>query len=420
MFARITCPACSHKFSVPEAAMGKRQNCPNCQSYFVAGTSEAEPRAAEPAAAGVAASAASINGSSAASSAASKAGSVSPSVPSSGKGYDKTMMADTAPPIKFTCPRCKKQIEVAASEAGTKLACPGCSQRVQAPAAPPVASASGPSAQINKTMLVDSGPPIRYNCPACKKPLEASASEALTKKPCPHCGQRHQVPAGASAFSAAPNPLNKTMLATETPVTASLASDAVQTGSPAARPASLASPAGNRNLLYVGGAVAALFLVIFLAAVVNGGKHDNSAALIAHQKEVERLKNDADKRQAELEKQKQFESDVRRQLEDFAKQIRLQREKAEDDHRDALRLITDAKLRQEQQEKFDIAQRRAENDNREREARQQKLLEETKARLEESKRALDAANQKRDTVIQQSPPPVVVYPPFHPRYYWWW
>ena len=42
MFTNISCPACKHKFSVPEGAMGKRQNCPNCQSYFVAGKSVAD------------------------------------------------------------------------------------------------------------------------------------------------------------------------------------------------------------------------------------------------------------------------------------------------------------------------------------------------------------------------------------------
>ena len=71
--------------------------------------------------------------------------------------------------------------------------------------APPPPRGPGSAAHsLNKTMLAaDEGlpaaPPIKYNCPSCKKPLESPASEAGVKKPCPACGQRHQVPAALRA-----------------------------------------------------------------------------------------------------------------------------------------------------------------------------------------------------------------------------
>ena len=46
---------------------------------------------------------------------------------------------------------------------------------------------------------------IRYRCPRCQKPLTAQDNEAGSKKNCPHCEQRVQIPA--------PPPPNKTMLA---------------------------------------------------------------------------------------------------------------------------------------------------------------------------------------------------------------
>lgn len=141
------------------------------------------------------------------------------------------------PAITYNCPRCDKPLEAPAIEAGTKKPCPLCGQRHLVPAAPPVPAEAG----LNKTMLTadknsaaaapprtaapdplnktmlgkldEPQPTIRFNCPRCGKPQEAPASEAGTKKNCSSaaCGQRLQVP----AISAAQPNLNKTMLASD-------------------------------------------------------------------------------------------------------------------------------------------------------------------------------------------------------------
>ncbi len=120
MFAKIACPTCKHKFTIPEGAMGSRQTCPNCQSLFLAGKSVGEadvPMKSEPAAA----------------------------VP-----INKTMLGETAPPIPYNCPRCKEPLQSPAIEAGTKKPCPKCGGRLQVPAAPPPTAAQP---HLNKTLL---------------------------------------------------------------------------------------------------------------------------------------------------------------------------------------------------------------------------------------------------------------------------
>src|SRR5471030_3317546 len=81
MFSVITCPACQNKLTVPEGSMGKRQTCPNCQTPFLAGKSVSEEEVAMKLQAAPAAA------------------------------FNKTMLGETAPPIKFSCPRCKKPLE---------------------------------------------------------------------------------------------------------------------------------------------------------------------------------------------------------------------------------------------------------------------------------------------------------------------
>src|SRR5262249_27578594 len=97
---------------------------------------------------------------------------------------------------------------------------------------PPHPPPAGPAAaQHSRTMLAEPEAPIQYNCPNCKKPLEAPASEGGTKKPCPACGQRLQVPAAPPPAAAQPN-LNRTMLATDQ----SRGQPVPQRGHPAAYP----------------------------------------------------------------------------------------------------------------------------------------------------------------------------------------
>src|SRR5450755_4595973 len=123
MLARISCPACHNQFSIPEGEMGTRQVCGKCHSPFLAG----KALMMEPQGAGN---------------------------PTSGSApYNKTMLGDTAPAIKYNCPRCQAPLEALSIEAGTKKACPACSQRIQVPAAPPAAAPAPPPSLLNKTML---------------------------------------------------------------------------------------------------------------------------------------------------------------------------------------------------------------------------------------------------------------------------
>ncbi len=183
MMHSVTCPTCQHKQLLDESEMAKLQCCPHCQTSFVAGKSSAESRG------GLAAA------------------SVLQQQPivQQQPSYAKTMLTDEdAPPIKYTCPRCKAPLEAPASQGAMKTNCPHCSQRHQVPAA---SKPAAPAPALNKTMLAGdessalpppSLPPIKFNCPNCKKPLEAPANEGGTKKNCTYCAQRLQVPAAPS------------------------------------------------------------------------------------------------------------------------------------------------------------------------------------------------------------------------------
>ncbi len=120
------------------------------------------------------------------------------------------------------CPNCQHKQLLDESEMGKLQSCPSCQAsfvagKSKAEGRGVLSSASMPQQQPSyaKTMLTDSeSPPIKYNCPRCKAPLEVPASQGTTKTNCPHCSQRHQVPAAAKpAAASAPAPaLNKTML----------------------------------------------------------------------------------------------------------------------------------------------------------------------------------------------------------------
>jgi DNA-directed RNA polymerase subunit RPC12/RpoP len=380
MFAVVTCPACQYKFSIPEGDMGKRHVCPNCRSPFIAGKSTAEAVATTAAA---------------------------PPSTAAGPSYAKTMLGETAPPIKYNCPRCKAPLEAPASEGGTKKPCPACGQRLQVPAAPAPAAAQP---NLSKTMLASdeskAAPPIKYNCPNCKKPFESPANEAGTKKNCHACGQRFQIPAASPAAN-----LNKTILASDEskgsptgvqagypPVSAGGAPGTVPAG-----PTPASSHFTPRNLAIAAGAL--LLLLIAVPAFIRGGKVDNSDALkkaeedrLKAQAELEKLKLDIEQRKLDLERQKIADKETRRQLDDLLAQIRAQDAKSRDE----------AAQRKWDQQKLEY----------------QKLLDDQKARAEKTERDLEDLRKKQQTqqtIIQQpAPPPVIYYPPYHPRYYWPW
>lgn len=106
-----------------------------------------------------------------------------------------------------TCPTCQHTLKIEEGQMGRRHTCPSCNSPFLAGASHGAGAPPAASPPINKTMLGEIEPPIRYNCPRCKKALEDPASEAGTKKPCPYCGQRVQVPVAKAVA-----PLNKTML----------------------------------------------------------------------------------------------------------------------------------------------------------------------------------------------------------------
>jgi DNA-directed RNA polymerase subunit RPC12/RpoP len=392
MLATIACPACQFKLSIPEGDMGKRQVCPNCQSPFFAGKSITEPQVA--------------------------------SSPPSGPAptYQKTMLAGTAPPIKYNCPRCQAPLEAPSIEAGTKKPCPACGQRLQVPAAPPPPAAA-PQPNLNKTMLaaddsLPAAPPIKYNCPSCKKPLESPASEAGIKKPCPACGQRLQIPAA----SPRPNP-NKTMLASDAngpqsfggqPGYATPTAPGTAPGAPATAAAgqiAIGSFTMSKRTLALGSVSVVLLLLVLacgggciVPAIINNGKTVDTAAAAAREKEIQKATADLEEKKRQMEAAEKFQKD---QLQNFAR--------LEDDlrrsQRDTLNGITDAELRAKV-----IAKQTEEKDKLDRERRDtEKKLQEEKARLQAD---LEKARNAQQTIIQQ-PPPVYYYPPYHWRYYYW-
>jgi DNA-directed RNA polymerase subunit RPC12/RpoP len=349
MFASITCPACRHKFTIPEGAMGSRQTCPNCQSPFLAGKSVAET-------------------------------------------------ADV--PMKFE------------------------------PAAAPA---------LNKTMLGETAPPIRYNCPRCKKPLESPAGEALTKKPCPACGQRLQVPAAPPPAAPQPN-LNKTLLASDESNQATGLKPGQPMSVPTAAAPAVAAPAGqaavgahqsagatavSAKTLGIGAVLIGGFLVLvlfgcILTAVIAGGKTD-AAAMVALQKELERAKAEIEQRKTDLDKQRRDEADQRQKWEAMladlkTKQERIDRERDLDarnkEYQDNQNLALKAKAKRDEEQR-DLDRQKQDSD-----AKFNQLLAQMKAEAEASRKALEAANQKQQIIIQQPPPPV--YYPWHPRYYYGW
>ncbi|MBX9681853.1 MAG: hypothetical protein K2X38_24095 [Gemmataceae bacterium] len=122
---------------------------------------------------------------------------------------------------KVACPTCGHVFSVPEGQMGRRLSCPNCqclfvagkTAADDSPAPTPVAAvrATPAPASVNKTVLGDIEPPVRYSCPRCKTSLESPASESGTKKPCPSCGQRLQVPAPPPAHAPTPA-VNKTVL----------------------------------------------------------------------------------------------------------------------------------------------------------------------------------------------------------------
>jgi DNA-directed RNA polymerase subunit RPC12/RpoP len=350
MFASVTCPACRHKYTIPEGAMGSRQNCPNCRTPFLAGKSVSEgggggdvPMKYEPAAA-------------------------------SG-GLNKTMLGETGPPVKYNCPRCKKALESPASEAGTKKPCPACGQRLQVPQPPP------PPPGLNKTMLAsdDAG----------------QATGVAAGAPPGHLPMGTVLPGGAAApgVQAAAKPLHQ-------------------------RPLVWAAGA-------LGGFIFLLLCTCLILALFSGPSEAQKRELADHQKkyeqaqkDLEQLKRDIQAQQDKAQAQKQQEMLIQSMLDQFKERernLQKQFDRELEAYRDDQAKLTAAKRAKEQRE-------RELDEDKARAMKQDQEAKEKYAKLQGELEALKQKQQQATTIVQQPPPVVYPYPYYHPYRYWnpWW
>ncbi len=345
---------------------------------------------------------------------------------------------------RVACPTCKHKFTVREASMGQRQTCPNCQSHflagksvaedeaaipmtLQTPAAPAV------DAGINKTMLGESEPPIRYNCPRCKKPLEAPSSEAGVKKPCPACGQRLQIPAAPKLAPQTQPSFNKTMLAADEGAAPSSAFQAGQP-MPTANMLPSAAPKGPLSRYAMAGITGAGVLLVGLLACViamffSGGA-DREKFLKAQQdfanaqKELADLKKSIQQNEELMTKQKEYEAAQqkewdRRMEEQRTRQRELDAQRELDRRNSALQ--NDKELAAKTSEK-----RRQEEDDirrqeRDRQIERAKFELEMKTKLETLKLQLEAESRKAQqatVIISQPPPPY--YPPYHPRYYWGW
>jgi hypothetical protein len=169
-------------------------------------------------------------------------------------------------------------------------------------------------------------------------------------------------------------------------------------------------PAASRQRLvdHLAGVVL-LFLMVscggfcIVPAVIRGGKVEDAAAAAAHQREIQKATEELEQKKKALEDQNRSQQEVLAKLQRLEDQMR-------ENHRDAMRGVSDQNQRAELQRKQDAERANFEQEKREMERDQQRKLAEAKAEAEK-------ARQQQQTIIS-APPPVYYYPPYHWRYYW--
>jgi DNA-directed RNA polymerase subunit RPC12/RpoP len=120
--------------------------------------------------------------------------------------------------VNVTCPTCGNKCRFPEESARQGARCPACLNLVPIESAAPSLLARSaaveppPAEAVNRTVLAQPEPMIRYSCPRCKKSLESPASLAGQKLHCPDCNQRLQIPQPSTP---PPPAVNKTMLAVE-------------------------------------------------------------------------------------------------------------------------------------------------------------------------------------------------------------
>jgi DNA-directed RNA polymerase subunit RPC12/RpoP len=334
-----------------------------------------------------------------------------------------------------TCPNCqsifvagKSVAESTARVNGTGGQRRGLLERAAEEQAASVATLGAAKPPIDKTMLGEVAAAICYNCPRCKKPLESPASEAGTKKPCPSCGGRLQVPAASPAPAPAPDShLNKTLLAESSvpQITPSRPSSsptpAVAASAAAPQAAPMAALAGWRKWAIAGGVAAVLLLGFLYYAekqnAIYAQYEAQNAKYLEAQKELIQLKADIEKNTALL-KQKQESDAATQKLKEELEARRLALEKERDAERQRIASLNDDKAAAEARAKAKQKDEELERLDKERQQRL-KAEQETQAQLAALKLQLETANH-RQTIIQQAPPPVVVHPPWYYHHPYWW
>jgi hypothetical protein len=333
----------------------------------------------------------------------------------------------------ITCPTCRHKFSVPEGVMGNRQTCPNCHSpfvagKSVAEADAPIKFQAAEAPPINKTMLGETEPPVRYNCPRCKKPLESPAIESGTKKPCPACGQRLQVPAPPAPARPQPN-LNKTILAFDESNPQAPRNVGAQ-GSPVVSQAPAgAAPGPNMKWLsdyarthplaaVAGGAVLFMFLLI-IYSLITGGKKDEQALANA-QKEVEKLRAEMDQYKRIMDQQKQLEAEQRSKWEMQAAEQKAQ-QRALDQQRDLdrqnLAYQNNQKLAQDAKDRLDEKQRQLDQASKDAADKQSQFQAQLKSQMDAIQRQQETANQRANTIINTPPP---VYYPWHPRYYWGW
>lgn len=353
-----------------------------------------------------------------------------------------------------SCPTCHHKFTIPEGAMGKRHTCPNCQSLFVAGKsvaeeearknAPSMLSAAGPSmlsagagaggkapASMDKTMLGEvDAPPIKYNCPRCKKPLEAPASEAGTKKPCPSCGGRLQVPAAPPRPAAAAvfDPLNKTLLASdESGLQASapapgmpLSSAPSAPSAPAATASPVAPPAKKWKIYAI---AAAAVVVVGLAVVFVVGKNAAAAEqekfLNAQKAELDKIRQEIEQKTALMDMKRQMEEENQKKWQTIVKDYEARYKKLEDERDAERKAAASDEAKKEADRKAQERKRQLEDEKKAEELARAKAEADLKNQIDALKRQVDNANQQKTTIIQQAPPPI------HPWYYYgrhypWW
>jgi hypothetical protein len=328
---------------------------------------------------------------------------------------------------RHTCPNCQSLFVAGKSvaEEGAKRGAP--SMLSAAGNAPSMLSAGvkGPGGVgMDKTMLGEvDAPSIKYNCPRCKKPLESPASEAGTKKPCPSCGGRLQVPAAKPAAAAAFDPLNKTLLASdESGLQASVPAPAspLPSAAPAAPAVSAAAPPPAKKWkIYAIAAAAAVILLLGVSYVIagrNAADLELKKFLAAQQAETERLKAEIEQKTALLLKQQEAESENRKRFTDYIEKMEARQKKLDDEREKERVAAATAAEKAEAQRRAEQRQRELDDEKKAAADARAKAEQDLKNQINDLRRQVDNANQQKTTVITQ---PAPVYPWYGRPHPWW-